>query len=383
MEPLTATPLLSAPVAGSGLKLSSFWLLALCFLRSGLGADAAGFTFTGNTQAALQALLDRVPERARITCEQKESLVVNQSLRIEKPVTLRGLKAGLPSKLGKTPILIVDAEGVTLTGIEMHGNHDSVNQLDRAPLIQLKRGGFLVEDCRFFDGSKDGLMVAPEEGAGDLVGGVIRRIEGHRMGRDLISLGGGNKGQRVRDITVEDIRLHRGYRRGAVEVSDGSDDIVVRRVYAENAVYAVDVQDHAGSTQEAVAQGRQPACAPNTRIVIEDVEAVNCTHVIRTANRPIGHTDLILRNFTARNCRAPVRISNTTRVRVERLRIFDEPAATTPRIVLQNCDTVRFVDVAIVGLKAGTPVFQGKDNRNVLVEALTLDGILTATQVGQ
>jgi hypothetical protein len=203
------------------------------------------------------------------------------------------------------------------------------------------------------------------------------------MGRDLISLGGGNKGQRVRDITVEDIRLHRGYRRGAVEVSDGSDDIVVRRVYAENAVYAVDVQDHAGSTQEAVAQGRQPACAPNTRIVIEDVEAVNCTHVIRTANRPIGHTDLILRNFTARNCRAPVRISNTTRVRVERLRIFDEPAATTPRIVLQNCDTVRFVDVAIVGLKAGTPVFQGKDNRNVLVEALTLDGILTATQVGQ
>jgi hypothetical protein len=364
-------------------KLGTPGLLAICFLWFGPGAGAAPFTFTGDTPAALQALLDRVPAGARITCEQRETLVVSQSLRITKPVTLQGLKASLPPKLGKMPVLIVEAEGVTLTGIEMHGNYDSVDQVDRAPLIQLKRGGFLVEDCRFFDGSKDGLMVAPDDGAGDLVGGMIRRIVGHRMGRDLISLGGGNKGQRVRDITVEDIRLHGGYLRGAVEVSDGADNIIVRRVYAENAIYALDVQDHSNSARAAVAQGRQRVSAPNTNILIEDVEAVNCTHVIRTANGPIGHTNLTLRNFTARNCRVPVRITNTSQVRVERLRILNETAAATPRIVLENCDSVLFADIAIVGLKAGTPAFQSKDNRNVKVEALTVDGKATEAHPGQ
>jgi hypothetical protein len=355
-------------------KLGALLLVAGVLDRSVWGAEARQFTFEGDSPSALQELLDRVPAGARIVCVQKQPLVVTQSLRITKPVTLRGLKASLPPKLGKMPMLIVDAEGVTLSDIEMHGNHDSVDQVDRAPMIQLKRGGFLVEDCKFFDGSKDGLMITPDDGAGDLVGGVIRKIEGHRMGRDLISIGGGNNGQRVRNVTVEDVRLYRGYLRGAVEVSDGSDNIVVRRIYAEDAVYALDVQDHASLARESIEQGKQHPCAPNTNILIEDVEAVNCTHILRTANRPIGHSDLTLRNFTARNCRIPLRISNTTRVRIENLRIINDPAANTPRILLQNCDNVVFSNVTIVGLKPGVSIFQNTESRSVKVEALTRDG---------
>jgi hypothetical protein len=346
------------------------WLLVVTGLLVGAiclplpGAEPPTFKFAGG-QGEFQALLDRVPIGAVVVCEQAEPLVVTKTLTITKPLTLRGLRARLPEKLGGMTLLVVKARDVVLADLEMHGNYDSVDQKDRAPFIHFEAGGFRVERCRFFDGSKDGLNVTPRDGAGDIVGGVIRDIEGVRMGRDVVSISGGCGGQRVRDVIVENVRLQKGYFRGAVEVSDGTDHITVRHVRAEEAVYALDVQDHG-----AVQKGKAQPSAPNTNVVAEDVTAVNCRHVIRTANHPLGHANLTLRNLTARNCRQPVLISNTRQVRVEGLTIVSEPRAKGPPITLRNCQDVALRNVRIVGLPDAVEAVDRQDSTDVRIEEL-------------
>ncbi|MGH9842946.1 MAG: hypothetical protein ACREEM_29770 [Blastocatellia bacterium] len=72
-------------------------------------------------------------------------------------------------------MLVVAEEGVTLRDIELHGNYDSVSQDKRAPLIWVQKSRFRIERCKFYDGSKDGVMVTPVNGGGDIVqGGLIR-----------------------------------------------------------------------------------------------------------------------------------------------------------------------------------------------------------------
>jgi len=341
------------------------WFFLAASTVAGLcgAADPPALKFTDG--ADLQALLDKAPAGAVVVCEQTEPLVVAKTIRITRAITLRGLKARLPEKLGDTVLLVVEAKGVTLADLELRGNYDSVPQKNRAPLIHVKAGEFRVERCKFFDGSKDGIMVTPDDGAGDIVGGAIRDIDGTRMGRDVVSLSGGCGGQRVRNVTVENVRLKKGYFRGAVEVSDGSDRVTVKHVHAEDAVYAIDVQDH-GASQP----GKPAPSAPNTNVTIEDVTAVNCKHVLRTANRPLGHSNLTLRDFTARNCRDPVLISNTTHVRVQNLTIINAPEATKPRITLRNCNDVELRNVTIIGLKKGTEAVASLNSTNVKIEGL-------------
>ena len=293
--------------------------------------ELATIKFTSGTAADFQAIIDKAPTGAVVVCEQTKPIEVSESLLLRKPITIRGLKACLPPKVDKTPIMIADTTGVTLTDSEMQGNYDTVDQKHRAPLLHLKRGDFRIECCKFYDSSKDGIMVTPEDGTGDVVGGIIRDIEGARMGRDLVSLSGGNGGQRIRDVTVENIRLKKGYLRGAVEVSDGTDNITVRHVYVEDAAYGIDVQDH-GPTKPRTGH----ACAPNTHVLIEDVTAVRCKNIIRTANHPLGHADLTLRDFTGRDCQEPVRISNTKHVLIENLTIANERVVDESPIELRN-----------------------------------------------
>lgn len=332
------TTTLSVPSSILAMTRSRILLLALVLLiplGTALAAEAStspSLTFTKGAETDFQALLDRAPAGATITCTQANPLDISRALVLRKPVTLVDLKARLQPKVDSTSILIAEATGITLKGLELRGNYDTVSQDRRAPLIHVKQGGFLIERCKFFDGSKDGIMVTPDDNTADIIGGTIRDIEGSRMARDLVSLGGGNGGLRIRDVTVENISLKTGFLRGAVEVSDGSDHITVRHVYAEDAVYGIDVQDHG-----AVSKTTGGKCAPNTRVLIEDVTAVRCQHIIRTKNSPLGHTDLTLRGFTGRECTQPVRISHTTKVLIENLTIINEKKALEgPPIALNN-----------------------------------------------
>lgn len=331
--------------------------------------EPATIKFAGGSGSDFQVLLDRVPAGAVIVCEKANPLEITKTLLVNKPVTLRGFKACLPAKLDTTAIMIVDVAGFTLTDSEMRGNYDTVDQNHRAPLIHIKRGCFRIERCKFFDGSKDGIMVAPEDGTGDVVGGVIRDIEGERMGRDLVSLGGGNGGLRIRDVTVENVRLKTGYLRGAVEISDGTDNITVRHVYVEDAVYGIDVQDHG-----AVKKKTGKACAPNTKAVLEDVTAVRCKHVIRTANHPLGHADLTARDLTGRDCKEPVRISNTARVLIENLSIVNEKPLDGAPVELRNDQQVVIRNATVKGTAEGVAPVMVKGCTDVRMERVTCNG---------
>jgi hypothetical protein len=333
--------------------------------------------FTGGSPAAFQTLLDQAPIGAVIVCAQPQPLVVTSSLLLRKPVTVRNLKAGLAQAVGRTPLLVADAENITLIGLDLHGNYDSVNQRDRAPLIHVKRGGFRIEECQFADASKDGIIVTPDKDTGDIVGGIIRDITGERIGRDLVSLSGGNGGQRIRDVTVENVHLKKGYQRGAVEVSDGADNITVRYVSAADAVYAIDVQDHGAVDKET----RQP-CAPNTRVMIEDVTAVRCKHLIRTSNHsPPAHADLTLRDFTAHNCQEPVRISNTTGLLIENLAITNDHALTAAPIELRNNHQVVIRNASVTAPVGKVPAVTAIACTGVQLERVTSNGTPVETPV--
>jgi len=304
------------------------------------GSDVIRYTGDGSD---LQDVIDRAPEKGTVACDREKPIVLSVPIVIRKPLTLTGLNARLPEELGKTSLLVVEAAGVAITDVELHGNYDSVSQKVRAPLIKIHGGNFRLERCKFYDSSKDGVEVTPKRGGGDVVGGVIRDIEAFRIGRDAVSISGGNRGERVRDVVIENVSLKKGYKRGAVEVSDGTDNITVRNVYAESCPYGIDVQDHGKGS------------APNTNIVVENVEAVRCRHIIRTANRALGHANLTLRNLIGRSCTLPVQISNTKNVTVEGLKVLDHKNEKSPPIVLKNCH-----GVVLKGLSIESSTFADK-----------------------
>jgi hypothetical protein len=310
------------------------------FLPRAQAAEAPQMIAYNGDGSDLQKVIDGASAGAIITCDLKRQMELAAPLVIKKAMTLRCVNVALPRGVGNTSLIVVEAKGVTIYDSEFHGNYDSVSQKDRAPLVWFQAGGFTVERCTFHDGYKDGVMIAPSSGenARDIVGGVVQDIKAFRMGRDAVSISGGNNGLRIRDVTVRNIRLEKGYHRGAVEVSDGADNITVRDVYAQDAVYAIDVQDHG-----------KPS-APNTNIVIEDVEAVRCRHIIRTSNGPRGHANLTLRNLVGNECAFPVQISNTKRVRIEQLSILNHTDRKSPPIRLESCHDVLLKSVTVQSL---------------------------------
>jgi hypothetical protein len=336
--------------------------LVLSLLCAGVAeaADPPKIAYTGDG-SDLQKVLDAAPVGATITCDAKRSLEISKSITIRQALTLTGLNARLPKTLGKTPILIVAAEGVTLFDLKLHGNHGSVDDRKRAPLIHVRKGKFRIERCIFYDATKDGIMVTPEKSDGDVVGGVIRDIKAYRMGRDAVSISGGDRrwGMCVRNVLIEDVRLERGYRRGAVEVSDGSDNITVRRVYAKDAKYAIEVHDHGQKV-------------PNTNLVFEDVTAVNCLALLLGGDNIRGHKNVTLRRATATDCKMPVRIKHYANILIEDLTITNQAKADSPRIHLIDCQGVRVRNVNIKGLASGVKPVSQKDCTDVAIEKLKL-----------
>ncbi len=311
----------------------------------------------------LQQVIDSAPPHSTIICDPNRQLTLSTPIRIRKPLTLRGLNAKLPEKLSKTSLLSIHAERVTVSNFVLTGNADSVPQPERAPLMVIEAGDFRIESGQFFNSSKDGIMITPgTPGEGDLVGGVVRDIVGHKIIRDLVSIGGAAGGARkVRNLLVDNVRLYGSDLRGAVEVSDGSENITVRKVYAEDAIYAVDVQDHGGKQES------------DRHVVIEDVYALRCRHAIRTANSPRGHAYLTLRDITADQCAAPVRITNIDNVVIVNVRIINHKGDSQP-VEFRNCNGLSIRDVIIDGTAHRGPAVLLVNCDSVIVDGVSLRG---------
>jgi hypothetical protein len=314
----------------------------------------------------LQQLLDSAPPNSTIVCDPNQQLTVPVPITISKPLTLKGLCARLPEKLGNSPLLIARSKGVTITGFNLTGNVDSVPQSERAPLIVIAAGEFRVENGRLADSSKDGVMI--EAGylgadAPDIVGGVVRDVVGTNVARDVVSISGssGTK-QKVRNVLVDNVRGHTSSLRGTVEVSDGAEHITVRKVYAQDSVYAIDIQDHGRPGQT------------DRHVVIEDVYALRCKHAVRTANKALGHAHITLKDITAQECQAPMRITNIDDITITNLRILDQKEGDSPPLSVKNCNGLALRDVTIENTPHAGPAIVIENCDAALVDGVTLRG---------
>ena len=339
------------------------WIVSLIVTSSLLAtafAQGPAVIYAGDRD--LQQVIDSASSNAIVYCDPNRTLTLSAPITIRKPLTLIGLRARLPEKLGSTSLILVEAKGVALTDFELGGNAESVPQSVRAPLIVIRAGDFRVERGRMFNSSKDGINIDGDSLNEDIVGGVVRDIVGRGIRRDVVSISGSSlKGGRIRNVLVDNVRGYDSAFRGAVEVSDGTDNITVRKVYAEDSVYAIDVQDH-----------NQPGQS-NRNVVVEDVYALRCRHAVRTANTRKGHGNLTLRGITAEQCAEPIRVSHTESVHVSNVRIMDHRSGK-PLIEIDNCDgvTIRDVTADTINVK-GTALLLQNCNQ-VLVDGFNLPG---------
>ncbi len=355
----------SGPANAGWAVVLAAWLWPSVFLV--IGAEGGGPTVPKRPEviqvqgADLQGAIDRAPSNSIVLCNRNQSITLATPLLVRKPLRIEGLNARLPEGLGKTPLVIVETEGFTITDFELTGNCDSVPQKDRCALLIIRAGGFRVERGTFIDSSKDGVMIdGPEVKDRDIVGGIIRDIVGHRCVRDVVSLGGGGAhGHRICNVLVDNVRGYDSRLRGAVEVSDGTDNITVRKVYAEKSLYALDVQDHSEKLEI------------NSNVLIEDVYAVDCTHAIRTANKPRGHSNLTMRDITAQRCTSPLKISNTSNVTLQNVRILDHPSGKPP-ISIMNCDGLWIRDIAFRNCTNKGPALLIENCNETLVDGVSV-----------
>ena len=315
-------------------------------------------------QPDLQKALDDAPANSVILFNPNEQLELSTPLKINKALTLRGLKAKLPPKLGKSPLVTVHAKGVTIEDFELQGNTESVEQTERAPLIYILAGDFVVRHGLVINSSRHGIYVAPEKETGDIYGGTIRDIVGRGNARCVVAVGDhGDQGLTVHNVLVENIRCYDSSLRGAVNLKDGNDNVIVRDIYSSNSVYGVDIQDHkkAGET--------------NRNILVENVYAVKCRHAVRTNNRPLGHENLTVRNVTAVKCTIPLRISNTARVVIENIRVLDHELGEEPYppIIVADCSSVAIRDVVIRHSEYEGPGLAVLDSSDVVIDGVNLE----------
>jgi hypothetical protein len=349
----------SRPARGQRRLISA----AIFVCGAGLGGSEASEIVRVNPQD-LQPVIEAAPAHAIIHCDPNVCPAWSTPVVIRKPLTLVGLHARLPEKLGKVPLLVVEAKGVSITDFELTGNAESVPQSDRVPLMVIHAGDFRVERGCFFNSSKDGVMIDGDGANEDIVGGVVRDIVGRGVIRDVVSISGSSgKGRKIRNVLVENVRCYDSRLRGAVEVSDGTDNITVRKVYAEEAIYALDVQDH-----------KQPDQA-NRNVVIEDVFAVRCKHAIRTANSPQGHSNLTVRDITARQCLIPVQISHTANVHLSNVRVLDHESGKTP-VQIDGCSGLSVRDVVLENAVVKGPAVSLENCDETLLDGLSLRGRL-------
>src|SRR5690242_14140724 len=119
----------------------------------------------------LQKVIDAAPPNSTIVCDPNRELTLSTPIKVDKPLTIRRLHARLPEKLGNTSLVLVTSKGVTISEFELTGNGDSVPSKERAPLMIVAAGEFRVENGRFNNSSKDGVMIDGDTlAAGDIVG---------------------------------------------------------------------------------------------------------------------------------------------------------------------------------------------------------------------
>ena len=341
------------------------------FFASTLGGSphGSGGAAIGIDAARLGEAVSSAAPHSVLVADRDKEVTVSETVVIDRPLTLVGLNMRLAAGLAKTPILSVESEHVRIRDFTLTGNGDSVPQSDRAPLIVVRRGRFVIENGETNNSAKDGVMINPTPEFGDIEHGVVRNLTAKDTIRDVVSISGmGNEGLFVRHLVVENIRSYGSRLRGPVEVSDGSEHITVRDVYAESSFYGVDVQDH----------GKEGMV--NRAILIDGVQVRDCVTAIRTANRDFGHDGLTIRNVSGEAFRPSGRqrslhVRNTRNVVIENVKIAGGPK-DLPWIAIENSDNVALRNVTLTDASQAGPAVVVEDADNALLDNIVFAGRL-------
>src|SRR5579871_1121384 len=135
----------------------AIWLLVTAFLFSNseilraveeTSAPSKSSVSAPRTAEELQAQIDRAPDYGTVICDRNQELTISTTIRVRKPLTIRGLSARLQDGLGKTTLLVVESEGVAVVDFALRGNADTVDQSERASLLVFNAGNLRVENGR-------------------------------------------------------------------------------------------------------------------------------------------------------------------------------------------------------------------------------------------
>ncbi|KAJ8903431.1 hypothetical protein NDN08_004539 [Rhodosorus marinus] len=295
--------------------------------------------------------------RANSNCE----WTVDNAISIRSRITIRGVRAKLKSGVGLTAIFKVLEPGVIIEDFVLTGNKDSVKEAFRMSLILVFKSDVTIRNGVFYDSSQNGVAVRANQGASDIVGGLLENLEGHGCERDVVSISTRDNGLRgTRNITVKNIRAYKSRKKGAVEVSDGAEDIIVDNIYAERCVYAVDIQDHSKGKLES-----------NNRIKISNVHAYRCKFAVRSETTDIGHSDIEISDVYARGCTRTMSLKNIMNLTIYNVR-SEGNKGTGNAIELMNCDNLVLRDAHFGNRLGSVSAVWVKNSKNARVYSVKL-----------
>ncbi len=299
-------------------------------------------------------VIDDAPPHSTIWFDPSEPMTLEETIVIDKPLTLVGLHARMAEGLEPIPLVLVEAEGVRLTDFELHGNDDWEDWLQdgRQPLVVIYAGKFSLERGSLSKASQHGILVRSNVLEKDIHNGVVRDLLVRDLGRDGVSLEGRPEGS-ISNMLVENVQVFGSRLRGAVEACDGTDNVTFRNIYAEDCAYAADIMHDHGNDYEVT-----------NNHAIEHVHAVRCQNVIRTANNDLGHTGVTIRDVTAEQCRMPVSVSNTAGVLISGVRVRGHEG-DRPVVAVSNCRGVLVNDVMLLSGELDMDAIMDRDCEGV------------------
>ncbi|KAJ8903427.1 hypothetical protein NDN08_004535 [Rhodosorus marinus] len=278
-----------------------------------------------------------------------------------KPMTIRSIRVVLNST-NPIPLLRILAKSVTITDFELNGNNMVVLDSRRQALMQVFKSGFHIARGTFRNSTKDGVVVRSIEGSPSITGGVLRYLIGTLNNRDVVSLTTLDGGKTItKNIVVENIRAYGSRDRGAVEISDGVEDMFVRNVYAIDCYYAVSIQDHGVSELETI-----------RRVFVSNVVAVRSDFAIVSQVESIRHGDVSTSRVFAKNCIKALELQNLDWVRVDDVRVI-APRTTGYALEIINCKDLKIRDVSFVGGGKARGAIMVMQSSNVRIAGVTVD----------
>ncbi|KAJ8906829.1 hypothetical protein NDN08_003315 [Rhodosorus marinus] len=286
---------------------------------------------------------------------------VDKAIKIQKKLKLRNIRAKLKDGVGLTAIFKVLAEGVVIQDFVLYGNKKTVSQPDRMSLILVFRSKCIIRRGVFVGATQNGVLVRPSENGKEIVGGRLEDLVGRGCMRDVVSISTRDAGKlKTRRIVVKNIKAYNSPKKGAVEVSDGAKNIRVENIYAEDCVYAIDIQDH-----------NKGALEKNSRIRISNVHAKNSKYAIHSQTSDIGHSDIVISNVRAENCNQAIYLKNIGKLSIDGLDSIGGKGQGNG-VELDNCNDLTLKHVKF-GSKQGSSAVLLKNSSKITINDVVLN----------